>query len=317
MRIARLATLAALGLLLAGGAPAGESGHDHEHASDHDHDHDEHAHESDAVAPRLSVAALTPFGVTLATAAPGPVDAGIELPAEVRANGDRVAHLAPRYAGVLREVRARAGETVRAGATVAVVESATLAPYNVQAPFDGVVIDRDAVLGEAVSPERAILVIADLSTVWVDIAVYQKDLDLVRAGQTVTIAAGYGVAAARGRVSWISPVLDQATRTATARVVLPNPDGRWRPGLFVTAVFEDAAAAAVVVPRIALQRHDGAAVVFVAADGVFAPRPVTVGRLGRTSAEILAGLRAGERVAAANSFLIKAELEKGAGGHDH
>jgi cobalt-zinc-cadmium efflux system membrane fusion protein len=187
----------------------------------------------------------------------------------------------------------------------------------VQAPFDGVVIDRDAVLGESVSPEKPILVIADLSTVWVEIAVYQKDLPLVRTGQTVTIRAGYGLADARGTIEYVSPILDQVSRTATARVVLPNGDGRWHPGLFVSAVIEDPVPAAVVVPRGALQRMDGATVVFVADHGVFTPRPVTIGRLGRERAEVSAGLRAGERIAAANSFLVKAELEKGSAGHDH
>lgn len=317
----RLLPALLIALLVAAAPAALRAAPDHDDdAADAAHDADRDAHEhggDDDAPPALSVETLTRFGVTLATAAPGNVDSGVELPAEVRANGDRVAHLAPRYAGVLREVRARVGETVRAGATVAVVESATLAPYAVQAPFDGVVIDRDAVLGESVTPERAILVIADLSTVWVEIAIYQKDLALVRPGQAVTISPGYGLADERGTIAYVSPVLDQASRTATARVVLPNADGRWRPGSFVNAVVEDPAAAAVLVPRAALQRHDGASVVFVDADGTFQPRPVVVGRLGRSTAEILSGLRAGERVAASNSFLVKAELEKGAGGHDH
>lgn len=314
MRRQAVAAIAA-GLLLA--AAPGWGGDGHGHGEEDRGAQDGHTHADDEGHAQVEVDRLAAFGVTLATADPGAVDSGVELPGEVRANADRVAHLAPRYAGVLREVRARLGETVRAGATLAMVESATLAPFPLVAPFDGVVIDRNAVLGEAVSPERPILVIADLREVWVDIAVYQKDLPLVRVGQEVTLSAGYGIADARGRVSYLSPVLEHATRTATARVVLPNPDGRWRPGLFVSAVVEDPAPAAVTVPRAALQRHDGETVVFAVAGSHFVPRPVTVGRLGRTRAEILAGLRPGERVADANSFLIKAELEKGAGGHDH
>lgn len=291
-------------------------GHAEAHAGD-EHGADGHAHDEGDPHGAPSVATLARFGVSVEAAAPGIVDAGVELPAEVRADGDRVAHLAPRFAGVLRDVRARLGETVRGGTTVAVVESANLSTYSVQAPFDGVVIDRDAVLGESVSPDKPILVIADLSTVWVEIAVYQKDLPLVRVGQAVTIRAGYGLADARGTIAYVSPVLDQVSRTATARVVLPNPDGRWRPGLFVSALIEDPVPAAVVVPRRALQRMDGASVVFVADGGVFTPRPVTLGRLGRERAEITAGLRPGEEIAATNSFLVKAELEKGAAGHDH
>ncbi|MGH7788370.1 MAG: efflux RND transporter periplasmic adaptor subunit, partial [Candidatus Binatia bacterium] len=273
------------------------------------------AHGDDA--PAFTVADFARFGVTVATARAGTVDLGIELPGEVRANADRTVHLAPRYDGVLREVRARVGDRVRAGAPLAVVESATLAPYTIVAPFDGVVVDRHAVAGEAVGPARPILIVSDLDSVWIDIAVYQRDVAMVRTGQTVTISAGYGLAEARGTVSYVSPVLDQATRTATARVVLANPDGQWRPGLFVTALVEDPAPAAVVIARSALQRVDGATAVYVEHDGHFQVRPVTVGRIGHSTAEVLTGLQAGERYAATSSFLVKAELEKSSGGHDH
>jgi cobalt-zinc-cadmium efflux system membrane fusion protein len=302
-------------------ALAGEGEHaDHDdHAERDEHEkHEAHGeHEEHDDARQFTVADLARFGVTTATAAAGKVDVGLELPGEVRPNADRTAHLAPRFAGMVREVRKRVGDRVRAGETVAVIESGTLAPFTITAPFDGVVIDRHVTVGEAVAPERSIMIIADLDTVWVDIAVYQKDLALVRPGQSVVLSAGYGVADAVGTVSYLSPTLDQATRTATARVSLPNPDGRWRPGLFVTAVVEEPVMAAVMVERGALQRMDGQTVVFVARDGAFRPQPVTIGRLGRTKAEIVAGLSAGERYAAANSFLVKAELEKGAGGHDH
>ena len=113
-----------------------------------------------------------------------------------------------------------------------------------------------------------------------------------------------------GRGSFVSPIVDQATRTAMARTVLPNTTGSWRPGMFVTAHVLDPLEAPVVVPRSALQRHEGRPVVFVVAGDVFEPRPVTVGQEGRTTAEIRAGLAVGERYAATRSFLVKAELEK-------
>lgn len=309
-------------LLLAAGPTAGRAEDEHDHDHDHEdaapaeaHDHDEAGHGKEAAA--FSVADFARFGVTVATAAGGTVDLGIELPGEVRANADRTVHLAPRYAGVLREVRVRVGDRVRAGAALAVVESATLAPYTIVSPIDGVVVDRHAVAGETVGPERTILIVSDLDSVWIDIAVYQRDVAMVHSGQTVTISAGYGLAEARGTVSYVSPVLDQATRTATARVVLPNPEGQWRPGLFVTALVEEPAPAAVVIARSALQRVDGATAVYVEHDGHFQARPVTIGRIGHSTAEVLSGLVAGERYAATNSFLVKAELEKSSGGHDH
>src|SRR5262249_5078343 len=157
-----------------------------------------------------------------------------------------------------------------------------------------------------------------LSTVWVDVSIYQKALPQVRLGHAVVLESSDGSAEAQGTVSYVTPVVDQATRTATARVVLPNPDGAWRPGVFVTATVYDPVAAAVVVPRRALQQLDGEAVVFVVDGDHFVPRRVTVGRVGRSRAEIVAGLSPGDRFADEQSFLVKAELAKGeAAGHEH
>ena len=77
-------------------------------------------------------------------------------------------------------------------------------------------------------------VVADLRSVWVDLRVYQKDLPLVRPGQPVVIAAGHGIPDAQGTIAYVGPLVGEQTRTALARVVLPNPNGHWRPGLFVT-----------------------------------------------------------------------------------
>jgi cobalt-zinc-cadmium efflux system membrane fusion protein len=112
-------------------------------------------------------------------------------------------------------------------------------------------------------------------------------------------------------------VVDQTTRTATARVVLPNPNGVWRPGLFVTATILEPVDAAVVVPRRALHRLDGDTVVFAVEDERFVPRRVTVGATGRALVAIVDGLEAGERFADEGSFLVKADLAKSAAGHHH
>jgi len=259
----------------------------------------------------FTVAAFERFGVTVATAGPGTVDLGVELPGEVRPNADRTAHLAPRFAGQAREVRAEIGQRVRGGDVLAVIVSDTMAPFELRSPLDGVVVDKHLVAGETVGPGAPVFVIADLSTVWVDINVYQKDLPQVRPGQAVRISAGYGIADAETTVTYVSPVLDQGTRTAIARAVVPNPDGTWKPGLFVTALVLRPAAVALAIPRTALQLRAGLPLVYVVDGDHFVARPVRVGRLGRSIAEITDGLAAGERFAATNSFLVKAELEKG------
>lgn len=295
-----LFALLVLGALLCGASARAEEDH-----------HDEHGHAG------FTVEDFARFGVTLATAGPADVDAGVELPGEIRPNADRLAHVAARFPGIARAVRARVGDAVRAGDVLAVVESESLATYEVRAAFDGTVIDRHVAPGEAVTRERPLFVVADLSTVWVDVSVYQPALAAVRVGQPVTFTSDGGALAATGSVSYVSPVVDQATRTARARVVLPNDDGRWRPGTFVTATVLEPTPVAVAVPRRALQRHEGREVVFVVDGERFVARPVVVGRTGRTVAEITSGVEAGERVADDRSFLVKAELGKGVGGHDH
>jgi cobalt-zinc-cadmium efflux system membrane fusion protein len=278
-------------------------------------DHDEHEH--DEHAPAFTVADFERHGVQVATAAAGTVDVGVDLPGEVRADGDRIAHLAPRFAGLVKDVRKSIGDQVKAGEVLAVIESETLAPFELKAAFDGVVIDRHVVPGEAVSRETPAFIVADLSSVWVDVHVYQSALADLRVGQPVRIVAAGELGEADGRVSYIAPVVDQATRTARARVVLPNPTGAWRPGLFVNVTVLTPVAAAVVLPTEAVHRLDGAPVVFVVAGDRFVPRPVSVGRTGRSKAAITSGLAPGERYAEAGSFLVKAELAKSEAGHDH
>jgi len=257
------------------------------------------------------------YGVTLAVAGPGTVDRGIELPGEVRPNGDRIAHVAPRFPGIVRMVRAHTGDQVRAGTVLAVVESEHLAPFELRAAFDGTVIAKHIAPGEAVGPDHTAFIVADLSTVWVTIDVYQEALPLVGTGRPVRLVASQGGLETDGTVAYVSPIVEQTTRTAQARVVLPNPDGQWRPGLFVTATVYDPIDAPVVVPRRAVQMLEGRPTVFVAAGEYFAPRPVTLGDTGRTRVAVTRGLAAGERIADEHSFLVKAELAKNEGGHDH
>lgn len=273
--------------------------------------HDEEAHRS------FSVEEFEAHGVRLATAGAGVVDAGIELPAEVRPNADRLAHVAPRFPGVVREVRKNVGDTVQAGDVLAVIESDKLTTFDLRAALAGTVIDKHVVAGEAVTRDRAAYVIADLSDVWVNIAVYQSALGDVQVGGPVVLSTRDGSLEAEGVVSYIAPIVDQATRTATARVVLPNTDGRWRPGTFAVATVALEEPAAVVVPRRALHSLEGEDVMFVVEGDEFVPRPVTVGRIGRTRVEITSGLSEGDRFADENAFIVKAELAKGDGGHAH
>ena len=181
-------------------------------------------------------------------------------------------------------------------ASVESMDDTVLNVFELTAPLGGVVIQRHLTIGEVAGPtgDESPFVIADLSTVWVNLTVYQRDLASARAGLDVDIRFGHGIPDAAGRIAFISPALDEKTRTATARIVLKSPGGHWRPGLFVTGFIETGQAeAAVVVPRSALIEHEGEQVVFVQTAEGFEPRHVDVGRTTEMRAENYRGVGAG------------------------
>ncbi|MBI1337898.1 MAG: efflux RND transporter periplasmic adaptor subunit [Phycisphaera sp.] len=194
--------------------------------------------------------------------------------------------------------------------------------YELTAPLAGVVTHRHITVGELVEPGgESPFTVADLTRVWVNLTVYPRDLALVKKGQHVTVTFGHDILDAGGQIVFVSPSLDEKTRTATARVVLPNPEGHWRPGLFVEGRIEiGSASAAVVVPRAAITELDGKPSLFIQTDAGFEPRSVTVGRTTPVSAEIVAGLEPGERYVARNVLALTAELNRAAlehAGHAH
>lgn len=190
---------------------------------------------------------------------------------------------------------------------------------ELRAPFDGIVMEKHLALGEAVKEDANVFTISDLSTVWAEIAVPPKDLNLVRVGETVTVKASAFDAQATGKITYVGSLLGEQTRTAKARVALANPDRAWRPGLFVNVdvLSGQTGAAAVTVGAEAIQTLEDKPVVFVKVAGGFRPQPVVTGRSDGRVTEILQGLTAGTQYAAAGSFVLKAELGKGSAEHAH
>ena len=191
----------------------------------------------------------------------------------------------------------------------------SLTRYEVRAPIAGVVVDKKLSVGEALKEDAAIFQLADLSTVWVELTVPTQELGRLNVGMTTTVTAP-GLEG-EGRISHISALVGEQSRNAMARVVLPNPKGAWRPGLPVTvAVHAEESEAPVAVAAEAVQTLEGASVVFVREGQGFEPRTVELGRSDGRFTEVRQGLKPGERYAAKNSYLVKAELGKAAAGHD-
>jgi cobalt-zinc-cadmium efflux system membrane fusion protein len=279
-----------------------------------EHDHDEH---QDVV--HLSEAEMEEFGIEIDVAGPGRLHIEIVVPGEVTVNHDRLAHIAPRFPGIAREVRKRVGDRVKKGEVLAIVESNEgLTSYEVTSFVTGTVIEKHMTLGEVHPEDVEAFVIADLDTVWVNLGIYQMHLQRVRVGQNVVVSAGQGIPDANGVISYISPSVDEHTRTATARVVLPNRGGWWRPGLFVEGrITVEESEVPILVPRSALQTMDGQTVVFVQENEDFRVQAVEIGRLNETQAEVIAGLVPGQRYVSKGGFVLKAELLKSAFGDEH
>ena len=196
-----------------------------------------------------------------------------------------------------------------------------LAWYPLRAPFDGKIIRKRITIGELISADTEVFVIADLSAVWVDLLVNLKDLPSIRKGQKVMISAGPGIPAARASIDYLDPIVDAQTRTALARVILPNPDEVFRPGIFVSATVKvENTQVNVSVDKESIQYMEDQPFVFIQNGNTFEPRSVTLGRSDNRSVEVVSGLVPGERIVSRNSFRLKAELQKrkvGDIGHGH
>jgi cobalt-zinc-cadmium efflux system membrane fusion protein len=347
---------------------------------------------------RLGKEQVASAGIVINTVGPRRMVTTLELPAQVKANETRLAHVVPRLSGVVTGVFKQEGDRVRRGELLAIMDSRELAEakatylaaahhveftrvtltreeslwqkkisaerdyleakrafdeaelneklaaqklvvlgvpreslqglasaaaesmarYEIRAPLDGRVVARNVAVGEAVTADEDIFTVADLSSVWVDITVYARDIALVREGQEATVISSDLGTEVTGRVSFVGPLVGEETRAATARIVLSNPGGQWRPGLFVNVrLVREAVMVPLAVSVEAIQTFRDWQVVFVRYGDWFEARPVELGRTDGQWIEIRSGLLPGEQYAAANSFAVKAEIGKLGATHDH
>lgn len=190
--------------------------------------------------------------------------------------------------------------------------------HELRAPIAGKVVDRRVNPGSPVQPETEVFVLAEMSMVWVEMAVPPAELALVKEGQPVLIVNGDDEKPGSGKVIFISPLLDNETRNARVVAEIDNASGRWRPGTFVTASIVVAeTGVGVAVPRAALQTIGGENIVFVRTADGFEKREIVLGKGDSTSVEAVFGLDAGEEIAVSNSFVLKAELGKSEAEHVH
>lgn len=204
--------------------------------------------------------------------------------------------------------------SINGGATI----GSQLTRYEIRSPISGTVVEKNIALGQALKEDANIFTVADLSTVWAEMTIYPKDLNTVKVGQQATVKATAFESESVGKVAYVGSLVGEQTRTATARIVLPNPDSVWRPGLPVKVeLVAEESEVPVAISTEALQTILDGPAVFGRYGQQFEARPVELGRNDGKTVEVLGGLDAGEQYAATNSFLIKADIGKSGASHDH
>lgn len=269
----------------------------------------------------IDAGAAREAGIRVAAAGPGTIEERIALYGAIQPDATRVRAVAARFPGAIRSIDVAIGERVRAGQRLAQVESnESLQTYAVTAPIAGIITQRRGNPGET-TDNTPLFEIADYSQVWAVLNVFPRDRGHIKVGQSITVQTADGQVRGQGVVAALSTV-GSTPASITARVVLDNSKGEWAPGQFVDAQAVAAQFdAPVVVPMVALQRftvggRDGDAVFLNDGDN-YQAQPVRLGRRDGERVEIVAGIEAGMPVVIANSYLVKADIEKSGASHDH
>ena len=265
-----------------------------EPTEEHADEHTEESHAESATTTSIAPEIAKEAGIVVAPAGPGVIRDEHEVQGLLTTVEGRHARVVARFAGPVRSVSVSVGDTVRAGQSVAVVESNTsLSNYTVLAPIAGTVLSRDVSVGD-LAGSQPLFEIADLSRLWVDLHLFGADAQHITPGLPVEVVRLSDGAVSRTKLDRILPGTATASQSTVARATLVNEDGRWRPGAAVRArVTVAEQPVALMVPSSALQRLRDWDVVFIREGDSYEARPVELGRRDGQNVEVTAGLSAG------------------------
>ena len=241
----------------------------------------------------------------------------LKLTGRIQIDPNRLSQVRARYPGVVKKVQKELGEQVQRGDLLAQVQSnESLQVYAVTAPIRGVIVQRDLQIGETTGTDP-LFVIADLSKVWAELDVFNRDIGRVHPGQPVTLQT-LGGDEVSGVIDWISPMAAHASQSLQARVVVDNPQLSLRPGQFIRGRVTVAEhEVALAVKKSAIQAFRDFQVVYARVGDTYEVRMLELGRDDGDRVEVLGGLKPGTEYVTENSFLIKADIEKSGATHDH
>jgi|JI8StandDraft_1071087.scaffolds.fasta_scaffold00666_6 cobalt-zinc-cadmium efflux system membrane fusion protein len=258
-------------------------------------------------------------GIRVAPAAAGTIADEHEVQGLLTPVEGRIAKVAARFPGPVQRLNVNVGDQVRAGQTLASVESnLSLTTYSVTSPISGVVLARNASVGTVAIEGAPLFEIADLSSLWVDLHIFGADAQHIRPGVPVTVTRMSDGVTVDTTLERVLPGTATASQSTVARATIANADGLWRPGSAVKArITVEQQPATLVVPLSALQSFRDWTVAFVRVGDTFEIRPLELGKRDATRVEVLSGLKAGDQVVVEQSYLVKADIEKSGASHDH
>jgi membrane fusion protein, heavy metal efflux system len=191
--------------------------------------------------------------------------------------------------------------------------------FLLRSPFTGTIIEKHAILGELANPGKSLFSVADLSTLWIEADIYEKDLGRVETGSSARVqVAAYPDTIFQGVLTYLSDVMDAETRTVKARIELPNPEKKLKPQMFATAHIDTTTQRQVMVlPANAVTLIEGKSSVFVQEHDAFEVRPVQTGDRLAEVIVIESGISPEDRVVVEGAFALKARMLKSALGSGH
>jgi len=178
------------------------------------------------------------------------------------------------------------------------------------APITGRVVASEAVVGALVCEQSEILTIIDTRVLWVDAAIYEKDIAKVKIGQEVEVTVpAYRGEVFRGKVSYVADIVDEETRTITVRTEVANEDSRLKPGMFADVqILLNGNQEMLVVPQAAVLEESGTKIVFVEQGDYFVRREIRTGDQDGDYLQVARGLEAGDRVVVRGNHQLRSEL---------
>ncbi len=278
-----------------------------------------HAWEYESHEGRVTIdpAIAADAGIEVETAGPALIRDTVQLTGRIAIDDSRHAQVKARFPGTVRAVRVQQGDRVRRGQPLVVVEAnQSMRSYTVTAPIDGVVLARNTNVGDFAG-DNVLIEMADLSQVWVELHAIGESAANLSPGQPLEISAATGDMQADTTIDTLLP-LATSGQSVVARAQLPNPDGRWRPGMTVTGEVTVAEKRVpLAVKESGLQRFRDFTVVFAQIGPTYEVRMLDLGARDGEYVEVLGGLKPGTRYVTGQSFLIKADIEKSGASHDH